>query len=269
MQHKAIEEIVAIIKDADMILVGIGEEFDDVRSIRDVKGYEEGKMRLAESSESSLIPAWQQMFREQNQQKLTQGLQMLAALLRDKNYFVVSVSTNNVIAQIPWREGRLVMPCGTSLYKQCSKSCEEHLRGLNCEEQARIYSRLQSWHRQLLQGQTTVFPEGLGECPTCKTKVELNNIYSEKYDEEGYLPAWQLYTKWLQGTLNKKLVILELGVGMKFPSVIRFPFEKVGYFNQKAKFYRINQNLYHLTEELAGKGVGIADNAIDWLQNLC
>ena len=77
-----------------------------------------------------------------------------------------------------------------------------------------------------------------------------------------------MYTKWLQGTVNRKLVVLELGVGMKFPGVIRFPFEKVAYFNQKAKFYRIHKNLYHLTEELASKGVGIADNAIDWLQNL-
>ena len=78
-----------------------------------------------------------------------------------------------------------------------------------------------------------------------------------------------MYTKWLQGTLNHRLIVLELGVSMRFPSVIRWPFEKVAYFNNKATFIRVNENLYQLTEELAGKGVGIPQNAIEWLKILC
>ena len=96
----------------------------------------------------------------------------------------------------------------------------------------------------------------------------LNNIYAENYNEMGYLEQWKLYTKWLQGTLNRRVVILELGVGMKFPTVIRFPFEKIAFFNQKAEFYRIHEKLYQLTEDLKGKGQGISQNAIDCLRNL-
>ena len=44
--------------------------------------------------------------------------------------------------------------------------------------------------------------------------------------EEGYQKQWEKYTKWLQGTLNKKLCILELGVELNLPSIIRWPFEK-------------------------------------------
>ena len=108
----------------------------------------------------------------------------------------------------------------------------------------------------------------LGVCPICDDNLILNNIYTEKYDERGYLDQWQKYTKWLQGTLNKKLCILELGVGMQCPSVIRFPFEKIGYFNQKADFIRINKNLYQLTEELKEKGISISENAVDWLASM-
>ena len=68
--------------------------------------------------------------------------------------------------------------------------------------------------------------------------------------------------------MNKKLLVLELGVGMRFPSVIRWPFEKVVFFNQKAFLCRVNEKLYHLTEELAEKGCGISVNAIDWLNQL-
>ena len=108
----------------------------------------------------------------------------------------------------------------------------------------------------------------LGKCPECGAPLILNNVYAEKYNENGYLPDWQIYTKWLQGTLNKKLLILELGVGMQFPSVIRFPFEKIAFYNNKAEFYRVNEKLYHLTEELKDKGKAISENAIDWLLSL-
>ena len=96
----------------------------------------------------------------------------------------------------------------------------------------------------------------------------LNNVYAQHYDEQGYLEQWSIYTKWLQGTLNRRLVILELGVGMQFPSVIRWPFEKIAFFNQKAFFLRVHESLYQLDEKLSGKGCGISQNAIDWLSQL-
>ena len=76
---------------------------------------------------------------------------------------------------------------------------------------------------------------------------------------------WSIYKKWLQGTINKNVCILELGVGLVFPSVIRWPFEKVAFYNQKAVFVRVNERLYHMSEELKDKGVSVAQNAIDWL----
>ena len=73
--------------------------------------------------------------------------------------------------------------------------------------------------------------------------------------------------KWLQGTLNHKICIIELGVGMKYPSVIRWPFEKTAFFNNKAFFFRIHKKLYHLTEELNAKGRAVAQNPIEFLTN--
>ena len=52
---------------------------------------------------------------------------------------------------------------------------------------------------------------------------------------------------------------------MDYPSIIRFPFEKVGYYNRKASFIRVNERLYQLTPELREKGISIAQNSIDWL----
>jgi len=56
---------------------------------------------------------------------------------------------------------------------------------------------------------------------------------------------------------------------MKFPSIIRWPFEKVTFFNQKASFYRVNESLYQLTEEIKEKGTSIQKNSVEWLLSLC
>ena len=52
---------------------------------------------------------------------------------------------------------------------------------------------------------------------------------------------------------------------MTFANIIRWPFEKVGFYNQKATFVRVNEKLYYMSEELKDKGIAIGKNAIDWL----
>ena len=79
------------------------------------------------------------------------------------------------------------------------------------------------------------------------------------------MTQWEKYTKWLQLTLNRKLCVIELGVGMNIPNVIRWPFEKIAFFNKKASFFRINETLYQLTEEIGEKGTSINMNAREFL----
>ena len=88
-------------------------------------------------------------------------------------------------------------------------------------------------------------------------------LFEEDSDQAS--PMWDKYTKWLQGTLNRNVLILELGVGLKYPGVIRFPFEKAAYFNKKADFIRVHGRLYQMTEELGDKGISIAQNAVAFL----
>lgn len=210
------------IADAEMVLVGLGEEFDCTRAYREDETYHAGKKLLTGSGREWLLPVWMRMFREESGAgaRCREALRRLAEILDGKNYFVVSVSVNGDISDTPWREGRLVCPCGNEW---------NALRGVEPRQ--------------------------------C-------NIYHPEYDESLYLPDWQRYTKWLQGTLNRRLLILELGVGLTYPSVIRFPFEKTAYFNQKSRLYRIHESLYQLTPEIAERAVSIPENAIDCLTKL-
>lgn len=249
------------VEQSEMVLVGLGEDFDGTRLLRQRADYRDGSERLKAEGLSWLIPAWNEYCLEQEGEHAVEAaLDRLDALLAGKNHFVVSVSTNSRIA----RGERAAMPCGSMVRKQCLAGCRDVLPEVTEEDR----EALKAMFRRLASGDSKTEPISLGTCPDCGAPLALNNIYAEHYNESGYLDRWKLYMKWLQGTLNRKLLVLELGVGMQFPTVIRWPFEKTAFFNQKAYFCRVNEKLYQLTKELAGKGCGISEDAVAWLTRL-
>ncbi len=259
------EEIREKIDGAEMVLVGLGEEFQCPECARKLPEYEKGKEALQKAGYLWMVPAWDDYCGRKAKSDVCMVLGKFADILAEKNYFVVSVAMNDYIVKTPWRPGRLVMPCGGSRKLQCRGKCNEEPVILSADDSLLLEEIMEDLYRG------EFMPEkagGFGKCKSCNTSMVLNNIYAENYNENGYLEQWNLYMKWLQGTLNRRVTVLELGVGMRFPSVIRFPFEKVAYFNRKAQFYRINEKLYHLTEELKEIGQGISQNAIDCLRNL-
>lgn len=259
------DEIFTEINRADMVLVGLGEDFDDVMRLRDCPEYIRGKELLKESGCQWLLPAWNEYCSKRMEDIVSPVLKKLADILAEKNYFVITTATDSRIAAVSWKKGRLVMPCGTAARKQCISDHSHMIQEVTVEEREQMND---SFNRLFTGG---FLPDGMAElvkCSQCGAAMVLNNIFADDYNEQGYLEQWQFYTKWLQGTLNRRLLVLELGVGMRFPSVIRWPFEKIAYFNNKAFFIRVNEKLYQLTEELSGKGCGIPKNAIAWLERL-
>lgn len=259
------EEILAEIDSADMILAGLGEEFNDLSQLRNCPEFVRGKELLQESGNQWLVPAWQEYCSAKWQDRISPALNKFAGILKNKNYFIVATATDSRIERIPWKQGRLVMPCGTTTRMQCLNGCGHTIEKVTQNEQACMDAAF----AELFAGR---FPaeeiQEFPKCSQCGALLVPNTVYAENYEEQGYLQQWDVYTKWLQGTLNRRLLVLELGEGMRFPTVIRWPFEKIAYFNQKAFFVRVNEDLYQLTEELSEKGLGISKNAIAWLESL-
>ena len=247
------------IADAELVLIGIGEEFNE--SFSKINQYPHLMKGLEEIDFNENI-AWAVPFlekaylEEEEEAETVQAYRNLYELVKDKNYFIVTTCIDGYIEKAGFDLERVVEPCGNYLKLQCSEKCTNEL--WDSESYAcKIKKKL-------------VKSEALKEieqpvCPHCGKPLVFNNIVNENYVEEGYLPQWEKYTKWLQGTVNKKLCILELGVGMHLPNVIRWPFEKVAFYNQKASFFRINEKLYQLTEEIGDKGISIEGNARDYL----
>ncbi len=90
-------------------------------------------------------------------------------------------------------------------------------------------------------------------------------LAEESEDEE---KQWELYNKWLSATLNKKLMIIELGEDFNRPNVFRWPFENVVFINQKACMYRIHDVFYQLPENISKRATGIQVNAYEFIKEL-
>ena len=173
------------------------------------------------------------------QSDLKAAYEELYQLIQDKDYYIVTTLTDGAIYEMPFDKNRIVAPCGNIHWRQCSKACTKDI-----------------WE----EGEV---PDDI--CPHCKAPLTGNTLKAETYIEEGYLPRWKDYMKWQTGTINRSLVILELGEGFSTPTVMRWPFEKIIYFNQKSKLYRINENFYQLPKEAEKRGVSVHENSVRWM----
>ncbi|MBR3600789.1 MAG: hypothetical protein IKL49_00450 [Lachnospiraceae bacterium] len=227
-------------KDADMILVGIGENFQD--KFDEIEVADEKNVTILEDY------ARKKYLDTCPKSDVTEAYEKLAKMLEGKNYFVVTLCTDDKIYHTNIKSDRIVAPCGSYSYLQCEEVCTED-----------IYL-VEEYKDILDKGEEPI-------CPKCGKKLVMNRIGVKKYSEEGYLKKWNTYMKWLQGSLNRNIRVLELGVGMKYPSVIRWPFERVTLINNKAKFMRVHKQLFQLTEDIRDKGISIEENPIDFLRN--
>ena len=76
---------------------------------------------------------------------------------------------------------------------------------------------------------------------------------------------WNGYTDWLSRTLNKKLVILELGEGFMHPSIMRWPFEKTVAINNKAYMFRVHKTFYQISDEIAEKATAVKADSVEFV----
>lgn len=186
----------------------------------------------------------------------------LAELINKKRYFVVNLNTDGIMNKSDILFDKSVAPCGSILRLQNICECQDKPSPVDAMDS---YSEIYDYVYKMMEAGKDIDISSvlslIPECKLCKEKMDVN-VHGAKYayDERGYLDNWALYTRFLQLTLNKKLVLIELGVDFEVPSVVRWSFEKITMLNNKAKLIRINENFPQLPEELKEKGISIKEN---------
>lgn len=166
----------------------------------------------------------------------------LVRLLAGKDYYIVTTAMDGAVWEAGLDKSRITAPCGNVHWRQCSKACTKDI-----------------WE----EGEV---PDEI--CPHCGAPLTGNTIEANPYIEEGYLPSWEAYKKWQAATLNRSLLILELGEGFRTPTVMRWPFEKTAYFNKKAFLCRVNKGICQIPKEIGEKGAGICMDSLEFVRCL-
>ena len=100
-------------------------------------------------------------------------------------------------------------------------------------------------------------PGLIPRCPVCRGRVFLNVHLDGSYVHAPYDEQLRRYKEWLSQSVDKNLLVLELGVGFVSPGVIRWPFERLVGQLTNVRFIRINDRAPEVPEKLRNKSLSV------------
>lgn len=96
------------------------------------------------------------------------------------------------------------------------------------------------------------------KCPVCGGNMAMH-LRCDNYfvEDEAWHEAADRYADFLEQNRNKKVALLELGVGFNTPIIIRFPFEKMVRENLDYSLIRLNMDEAVVPESFGKRAIGI------------
>ena len=155
----------------------------------------------------------------------------LMNLLQDKNYFVITTNVDHQMQLAGVDKNKFYYMQGDYGLWQCSKPC--HQKTYDNEEQVR---------RMVKEQKDMKIPTALiPHCPRCGKLMTMNlRIDSTFVQDEGWYGAQNRYADFIERYKDKKLLMLELGVGYNTPMIIKYPFMRIAHENSGALYVPIN-----------------------------
>lgn len=180
-------------------------------------------------------------------------------LVKDKNYFVLTTNVDHQFWKSGFEDQRIFATQGDYGMFQCASAC--HPKLYDNESQVREMVRAQK---------NCLIPKCLiPRCPVCGGEMEVNlrkdGFFVE--DEKWHL-ASERYRMFLKENMHKKILFLELGVGMNTPGIIKFPFWELCSQHQNAFYVCINLKEAWAPDQIRDRSVcisaGIAEVLKEW-----
>lgn len=151
--------------------------------------------------------------------------------LADKNIFVLSTNADAQFVKAGLPEEKIFCTQGDYFHIQCRKGCHNKtynaVKMFKQMDQARKDCKVPSYM--------------VPKCPVCGGAMDMN-LRKDNYfvqDEEWY-KAEQRFSDFLTEATDKKLVLLELGVGFNTPMIIKYPFRNLTKLNKSVNYICIN-----------------------------
>lgn len=188
----------------------------------------------------------------------------LFALVKDKDYFVLTTNVDHCFQKAGFDKDRLFYTQGDYGLFQCSKPC--HRGTYDNEETVKKMVVSQGYHIE--EGKLTI-PEGtqirrtvptelVPRCPKCGRPMSMNLRADNTFVQDaGWDAASKRYQKFMEDHRGQNVVFLELGVGYNTPGIIKYNFWQYAYNWRNAFYVCINKGDAYVPKEIESKAVGI------------
>lgn len=106
-------------------------------------------------------------------------------------------------------------------------------------------------------------------CPICGEKMEVNLRKDDYFvQDDNWYKQNKAYENFINNAKERKLVLLELGVGFNTPIIIRFPFEQMTMQNKKWNLVRINKENVMTWSAIEEKSILIQEDISNVIKKL-
>ena len=96
------------------------------------------------------------------------------------------------------------------------------------------------------------------KCPVCGGPMDMNLRKDNFFVQDDiWYESEERFSDYLSEAMDKKLVLLELGVGFNTPTIIRFPFEKLVREHDNISLIRLNLEQAVVPGSFGSRAVGI------------
>lgn len=270
--EKQIEEAVAMIKNADYVLIGVGAGMSTAAGARYGGSFFEenfgefqqkyGKGQYMQDMYSAgfyPFPDEESYWGYWSKQAMLGGIKLdvtplhktLLDMLSDKKIFVLSTNADGQFVKAGLTKEKIFCTQGDYFHIQCKKGCHN-----------KIYNAVEMFEQMNQARRDCKIPSYMvPKCPVCGGSMDMN-LRKDNYfvQDSSWYEAEERFSDYLAEAVNKKLVLLELGVGFNTPTIIRFPFEKLVRENSNISLIRLNLDQAIVPESFGKRAVGINED---------
>ena len=174
--------------------------------------------------------------------------QNLLALVKDKDYFVLTTNVDHCFQKEGFDKKRLFYTQGDYGLFQCSQPC--------CQE---TYDNEAMIREMMAQQKDMKVPSRLvPKCSHCGAPMTVNLRCDDTFvQDEGWYTARNRYNDFVRRHEKMRIVYLELGVGGNTPVIIKYPFWRMTARNPQATYVCINNGEAMAPDEIQKQSICI------------
>ncbi len=175
----------------------------------------------------------------------------LRRIVGNKDYFVMTSNVDELFHKNGFDADKLYTPQGSYGRIQCTVPCTQN----SVWDIRPFFEKMQTALDPELQVLTD--DAAVPRCPNCGEPMFINARIDGSFLETPYEAERERFIKWINGQVDKKIVLLELGAGYNTPTVIRMPMETITQQIHGASFIRVNWEYAAVPANLESRSLGI------------